>query len=88
MRKWVREVFVDGPLPAYRNNFEIQRRRPKQDVRKEIFPIHCSNGSGDFNLWLYEPTAKPIATRPVILMFHGGGWIHGDPSADDGESFT
>ena len=87
MRKWVKEVFAEGLLPAYRDKFEIKLRRPRQNVQKRSIFVHCSDGSGDFEMWAYEPAAKSTSPRPAILMFHGGGWIHGDPSADDGQSY-
>lgn len=88
MREWVRKVFVEGPLPKYRDTFEIPLRRPKQDIVKEILSIPCSDGKSNLDLWLNQPllvNPKTTTARPVILMFHGGGWIHGDPSADDGQ---
>ena len=85
MRKWVKDVFLGGALTEFREKFDIKLRRPKQKIKKEIVSIKTSDGSGTFDLWIYTPATggtggKP---RPAILMFHGGGWIHGDPSGDE-----
>ncbi|KAF7558988.1 hypothetical protein G7046_g5165 [Stylonectria norvegica] len=87
MRKWIKEVFLGGALTEFREKCDMKLRRPKQEVKKDVVTIKTSDGAGSFDLWIYSLAAggtegKP---KPAILMFHGGGWIHGDPSGDEGE---
>ncbi|TAQ88657.1 hypothetical protein B7494_g3009 [Chlorociboria aeruginascens] len=87
MRRWIDEVFVNGGLAEQRLKFDIRRRRPKQKIDKTILSIQSSDGSnGSYGLWIYEPHVETECrpnSRPAILMFHGGGWIHGTPIGDE-----
>lgn len=88
MRRWVNESFENREIVERRRNIGFRRRKSKQDVEKTIFSVECSDNSGEgFDLWLYQPsisdTEDQKSLRPAILMFHGGGWIHGDPSGDE-----
>ncbi len=84
-RCWVNDVFVGEKVQSHRAKFEIQRRRPKQEVKKSVVRIPSSDSSkGGFELWIYEaPSDKTEAPRPAIFMLHGGGWVHGDPLSDE-----
>ncbi|KAH8901173.1 alpha/beta-hydrolase [Thozetella sp. PMI_491] len=87
MRQWISEVFMAGNLAEHRARFEVQRRRPKCKADKTIISIPCSEDSNEaFDLWIYEPHAEgasETSQRPIILMLHGGGWIHGNPLGDE-----
>ncbi|KAI7972798.1 hypothetical protein EIK77_003944 [Talaromyces pinophilus] len=90
MRNWVKDVLTDGPLGKYRANLGLNLRRiPAQEIRKEIFTVSRTDGNGSYGFWVFEPVSAQVdnqaSSRPAILMFHGGGWIHGDPSGDEGE---
>lgn len=84
MRKWINEELLNGRLAEHRNSCKIERRRPEVDVLIHDVRVPCMDGSGDsFGMRVYEPQNGSDASRPVILMYHGGGWIHGDPRGDD-----
>lgn len=84
MRRWIQEELLEGPLAEHRNNCKIERRRPEVTVLISDIRIACFDGSGDdFGMRVYEPQISTDAPKPAILMFHGGGWIHGDPRGDD-----
>lgn len=85
MRKWVKEVFLDGELAKLRANADFEFRRPRQDVKKEIISIKTTDNTEMFDLWVYQPTSATggSTSRPAVLMFHGGGWIHGNPGGDE-----
>lgn len=88
MRRWVDEVFVTGELAKHRAKFDFEYRRPRREVKKEIITISpLDDGENAFDLWVYEVPSTPedeVSSRPAILMFHGGGWIHGNPAGDEG----
>lgn len=89
MRRWVRDVFQSEGWAREKARFQIKRRRPTTSISKTIESVPCPDTSGEhFDLWIYEPQSTAIASepRPVLLMFHGGGWIHGSPIADEGTS--
>jgi acetyl esterase/lipase len=90
MRRWVGEVFENEAFLESRRNIDIKRRRPVQNIRKTIMPAPClGDDHQSFDLWIYEPIneTKDAGTqlRPAVLMFHGGGWIHGNPVGDECE---
>jgi hypothetical protein len=84
MRKWIQEELLEGPLAEHRNGCKVERRRPEVPVLAHDVRVACADGSGDeFGMRVYEPQIPAETPRPAILMFHGGGWIHGDPRGDD-----
>lgn len=87
MRKWINETFLSSDLNKYREDFEIELQNPRQEINADIINVKCSDGQGEFALWVYEPTTSGTSdkSRPAILMMHGGGWIHGNPLGDEGE---
>jgi acetyl esterase/lipase len=38
---------------------------------------------GDLPYRLYRPAAPPDSPRPIVVYFHGGGWVLGDLDSDD-----
>ena len=88
MRKWVEAVFTNPEFLQYQRTVNIRRGKAVQTITKTIVSIPCSDESGQsFDLWIYEPAKVGLEDggneRPAILMFHGGGWIHGNPSGDE-----
>jgi acetyl esterase len=43
----------------------------------------CPGPAGDVPVRVYVPTAEP-GPRPVLVYFHGGGWVIGDLETHDG----
>jgi acetyl esterase len=43
----------------------------------------CPGTAGDVPVRVYVPTAEP-GPRPVLVYFHGGGWVIGDLETHDG----
>jgi cation diffusion facilitator CzcD-associated flavoprotein CzcO/acetyl esterase/lipase len=39
--------------------------------------------SGDLPYRLYRPAGRPGGPRPLVVYFHGGGWVLGDLDSDD-----
>ena len=83
MRKWINDVFLEGDLPKHRAKFSFPYQHPVQKVKKEIITIDAPGGDDHFDLWIYETETRTSSSRPAILMFHGGGWIHGNPGGDE-----
>lgn len=92
MRIWIEEALLNGPLAEQRNSSVLERRRKALPVDIHNLSIPCAKrGDGSsFGVRVYNPRMEPeeqnSRPRPAILMFHGGGWIHGRPEGDDGES--
>lgn len=89
MRHWIEKTLLNGPLVEHRNKCKVKRRRDAipVDIRDISIPCSNSDGDGNFGIRVYEPQIEAQEqtpqTRPAILMFHGGGWIHGDPRGDE-----
>ena len=89
MRHWINEVFLKNPVAEWRAKCDINRRRSPATLNKYNISVPCLDPSqGSFGIRVYEPStegAEPNArNRPAILMYHGGGWIHGNPQGDEG----
>ena len=41
--------------------------------------VHTENGDFALKLHVFAPEESGNATRPCIVIFHGGGWNHGEP---------
>lgn len=77
-RKWVDEVVMNFP----RGPPAECRRRPLADVSIKDCLVKYGV-DGEFRVRVYDPvTAASI--RPALIMYHGGGWIHGYPEVDEG----
>lgn len=78
-REWLRNVYAKLP-----HEVPTKRVRPRVDVT--ITDTSVQYGEGDmFSVRIYDPQAdEDSALRPALLMFHGGGWIHGFPAMDEG----
>lgn len=72
------QLTMDGGPQAARERFRaLPRREVHQQLRVEDRAIE---GVGVRIYWPSEPAEKP----PVVLFFHGGGWVVGDLDTYDG----
>jgi len=47
--------------------------------------IRVSYGEDEeFGIRVFEPQEEFEGSRPAIIMYHGGGWSHDDPTNDEG----
>jgi acetyl esterase/lipase len=70
---------------AARQRFRyLPRRRVHQGLRVEDRII--DSGGGPLALRLYWPPEAAQATVPVVMFFHGGGWVVGDLDSYDGDA--
>src|SRR5689334_25439940 len=57
----------------------IQVRKPPADVEEKVFPV---GPTGEVSVRIYRPqNAK--APLPVVMYFHGGGWVLGSKNTHD-----
>ncbi|MDZ7674513.1 MAG: alpha/beta hydrolase fold domain-containing protein [Acidimicrobiales bacterium] len=84
------DAIVDAGLPAFEslppeqaremNDMLAQQRPPGPDVG-EIVDATFPGPAGELDYRLYRPaTAGP---HPVVVYFHGGGWVLGSSASDD-----
>ena len=55
---------------------------PREDVRASDFVVACESGDG-VSCRLYRPEGSDDAILPVVLYFHGGGWVVGSVATHD-----
>lgn len=75
------------------NKFDLRPRcQPsKAPVPVNVGNINAKNGDGEeekFMIRVYEPQdgSRPEGIlRPALIVYHGGGWVLGDPTADEGK---
>jgi hypothetical protein len=82
MRKWLAEVYL-----RLRAEPQTTRVRTRTPVAVKNVPITYGSDN-NFSVRIYDPTpdtGKESSLRPALLMFHGGGWVHGFPEVDEGE---
>lgn len=92
MRRWVQELFMSEGYNKERARFRSQFPQDLPKVNKSIVTVSPSGEKDEnFDLWIYESPPNKQSSgstlRPAILMFHGGGWIHGNPIGDEGQHF-
>lgn len=92
MRRWVQELFMSEGYNKERARFRSQFPQDLPKVNKSIVTVSPPGEKDEnFDLWIYESLPNEQSSgstlRPAILMFHGGGWIHGDPIGDEGQYF-
>lgn len=86
MRRWIDEVLLQGPLAEYRAKVNIKQQRSTADVDVYNVSVPCSDSSNNsFGIRVYEPDLPNSQSKPAVLMFHGGGWIHGNPLGDESQ---
>ena len=79
------QLTTEGGPEAARQRFRDLPRRPvHQDLRVEDRTI--PGPGGDVPIRLYWPPAAGSATVPVVMFFHGGGWVVGDLDSYDGDA--
>jgi acetyl esterase/lipase len=89
MRRWIDEVFLQGPMAECRAKCDVERRQPivPVDVGNVLVPC-AEGGQAHFTVRVYDPQIQAAEgeaqSRPAIIMLHGGGWIHGNPLGDEG----
>lgn len=64
------------------------RRRPLAEI--DIKNVFINYGTDDnFRVRVYVPLVEDaqshISGKPALIMYHGGGWIHGYPEVDEGK---
>ena len=55
---------------------------PSTTKLAQIQDLNCEGVEGDINMRLYVPAGK--GPFPVLMYFHGGGWVIGDLDTHDG----
>lgn len=89
-RDFIENTLTKGPLAEYRAKCDLKRRQPIAKVNATDVSVKCTGAEQEsFNVrvWVPERAEKEIKgrSRPAILFFHGGGWIHGNSRGDEGE---
>ncbi len=84
------DVFAAQPLPALREQGPEEARRfmrlvaPSLGIREEVAKVDdrtIPGPAGDIPVRIYSPAgAGPL---PVMVFFHGGGWVIGDLETHD-----
>jgi cation diffusion facilitator CzcD-associated flavoprotein CzcO/acetyl esterase/lipase len=57
--------------------------RPPSPEVGEVTDGVMRGPDGDLRYRLYRPAAPPDSPRPIVVYFHGGGWVLGDLESDD-----
>jgi acetyl esterase/lipase len=83
MRKWLAEEYMTLP----RTPPTEARSRSTANIHTETIPTSYGDGN-QFSVRVYNPTADDDGLRPALIMYHGGGWIHGFPEVDEGNLLT
>ncbi|MDT5150565.1 MAG: acetyl esterase [Mycobacterium sp.] len=79
------QLTTDGGPYAARQRFRDLPRRPvHQDLRVEDRTIE--GPAGQVPIRLYWPPDAGDAVVPVVMFFHGGGWVVGDLDSYDGDA--
>jgi acetyl esterase/lipase len=79
------QLTTDGGVEASRQRFRDLPRRPVHpDVRTEDRTI--DGPAGPIPLRVYWPPTDSVATLPVVVFLHGGGWSVGDLDTYDGDA--
>jgi acetyl esterase/lipase len=77
-RQWDRTEFF-----TYNRKPQCKPSRPVVEVKITDAQVRYSE-SDQFRIRVYEPQDGLEGKRPALLMYHGGGWSHGDPTNDEG----
>jgi acetyl esterase/lipase len=81
MRQWLVDVYTKFSL-------EPQVKRVRTEVNVKISDVPITYGTENhFSVRVYNPCSEDHqGQRAALLMFHGGGWIHGVPQMDEGKN--
>lgn len=79
MRKWLTEEYITWPktIPVEARSREICK------IHIQNVPVTYEDGN-QFAVRVYDPEIKDSSPRPALIMYHGGGWVHGFPEVDEG----
>lgn len=71
--------------PDARQAFRAMREAAKQDVPQmaEVRELSIQGPAGPIPARLYRSHAAPAAGSPVLVFYHGGGWVVGDLETHD-----
>jgi acetyl esterase/lipase len=79
------QLTTDGGPEAARQRFRDLPRRPvHQGLRVEDRTVDTP--AGPVPIRLYWPPEAETAVVPVVMFFHGGGWVVGDLDSYDGDA--
>jgi len=79
------ELTTDGGVEEARQRFrDLPRRKVHPEVSAEDRTI--DGPAGPIRIRIYRPPSHGEGPLPVVMFFHGGGWIVGDLDTYDGES--
>ena len=79
------QLTTDGGPEAARQRFRDLPRRPvHQELRVEDRVV--DGPSGPVPIRLYWPPESDAMPPPVVMFFHGGGWVVGDLDSYDGDA--
>src|SRR5206468_673551 len=71
------------PLPEGRRNFaELFASLAATEEVERVRDMACAGPAGARPVRVYFPAGP--APRPVVVFFHGGGWVFGDIETHDG----
>jgi acetyl esterase len=73
-----------APVDARR--FYVERRRftqPDPPAVEEVRELNAEGPHGPIPLRLYRPAGAPAGALPVLVYYHGGGWVIGDLDTHD-----
>lgn len=85
MRKWLDDTYINLPKEP-----KTQAHRTRSPVTIEITDVLVpSDDEKHFSIRVYDPIPQSKLEsaeelRPAVILYHGGGWIHGFPKGDDG----
>lgn len=82
------QLTTDGGPDAARQRFRDLPRRPvHQELRVEDRTVDGPAGAVPIRLyWPPEASSATDAVVPVVMFFHGGGWVVGDLDSYDGDA--
>jgi acetyl esterase/lipase len=78
-RQWLEDVVMNLPRGPPATAF----RRPVAELKIENAIVMYSEDQS-FRIRIYSPTSPNQGKRPALVLYHGGGWVHGYPEVDEG----
>lgn len=73
-------------VEALRRSFVLPLPTSGPGAAVSVEELGMDGDAAGTSLRLYRPAARPDESLPVLLFFHGGGWVAGSPRAYDGLS--
>ncbi len=80
-RPW-HEMTPEEARASYMAGREVSQPPPMPVA--EVRDLTCPGPHGPVPLRLYRPAAAPAQGAPVLVFFHGGGWVFGNLESHDG----